>query len=125
MGTNARYQATTQLTGAGLGSGGTPALQDTEQTTPININAPPQGAYTVSSPSTILVWPSAPFTFARVQLMPDPASSPSANAKTIKGVVGDTGLPGWTAGSVTIPAVPGGSIVIVTAGTETLLAAFS
>ena len=117
----ATYRASTVVLGSSLGPGGGPYLEDTAQTTPDNTNAPPPQAYTLQAGFNALVIPSG-YTVSRVQLMPP---SGSTNAKTVKGVTGDTGLAGWTAGSVTLPAVAGSTVGVLSAGIETLTAAFS
>lgn len=124
MGLNAVYQAVTQLSGGGISVGGIPLMADTPASTPANPNAPPPASYAVISGTVQLVWPSSAegYTFTRVQLLPPPGSTIS---KTVKGSFGDTGLPGWTTGSITLPAAPGGSAVVTANGTETILAAFS
>lgn len=124
MGLNSVYQATVQVTGQGFGMGGVPALEDTPASTPASTNAPPPDHFTVQAGTNQLLMPPNTFTFSRVTLMPL-GTGASSNAKTIKGATGDTGLSGWTAGSITVPAVPGGSVYVTSASTETLLAAYS
>ena len=116
MAISATYSATVTLLGNTLGSGGQPLMQDSQQTTPTNTNAPPpSSAQLVAGSITILV-PTG-YTVSRCTMLPPSAS---ANAKTVKGISGDTGLSGWTTGSITVPVVAGGSFVVVSAGTETL-----
>jgi hypothetical protein len=120
MAINATYVASVTLLGSGIGSGGGPFVADTQQTTPTNPNAPaPAAAQLAVGTNTILV-PSG-FTVARAMLLP-PAGS--TNAKTLKGVTGDTGFTGWYGGSMTIPVIAGGTFVIVStnAGEEVVIA---
>lgn len=125
MGNNAVYQATTQLLGQGLGAGGVPALEDTPSSTPASTNAPGPQQYTLQAGLNQLMMPPNSYAFSRAQLLPQTTGA-STNAKSFTDSAGThTALSGWTAGSVTVPAVPGGSIYIVSAGTETLNAAFS
>lgn len=124
MGINATFQATTQLTGSGLSAGMVPILQDTPQTAPANTNAPPPTTYTTTNGTTQWVWPAASlgYSFTRVHLMPPPGSSLS---KTVKGVNTDTGFPGWTTGSIVLPATPGGSAYVTATAGESVIAVFS
>ena len=125
MGLNAIYQASTQTTGAGVGLGGVPAIEDTPVTTPASTNAPGPQQYTLSVGLNQLMMPPNTYAFSRVQLLPQ-TSGASTNAKSFTDSAGThVALPGWTAGSVTVPAVPGGSIYIVSASVETITAAFS
>lgn len=124
MGLNATYQAIVQLTGQGFGAGGVPELSDTAASTPASTNAPPPESFTLQAGDNKLLMPPNTFAFSRVTLLPVTTGA-SANAKILKGIVGDTGLSGWTAGSVTVPAVPGGAIYVNSAGIETLAAAYS
>lgn len=108
----ATYQATLQLIGSGLGSGGTPFIADSQQSTPSNPNAPPPSSAVLAAGVNTITVP-AGFTVARAMLLPPQGS---VNAKTLKGVTGDTGFPGWTGGSMTIPVTAGGSFVILSTG---------
>ena len=49
VGNNGSYQASVSVTGSGIGPGGGPALQDTQQTTPGGINVPPTDAVTLTA----------------------------------------------------------------------------
>lgn len=122
MAFNGRYQATLTLTGSGLGAGGVPYMEDTEQTTPPGINLPPPGAVTLAAGINTLLLPPATFSFSRVMLLP-PAGS--ANAKSIGANAAGTGaMSGWTSGSMTVPGVPGGTIYVTSAGIETLIVGY-
>jgi hypothetical protein len=128
VGINGSYCATVTLAGSGIGPGGGPVLQDTQQTTPGGINVPPTDAVTLTAgATTVILFPPATFQFTRITLLP-PAGS--VIAKTACGVsaamVQDvTGLPGWTTGSMSFPAVPGGMMGIYATGSETLAIAYS
>jgi len=130
MGLNATFQTTIQLTGSAIGPGAGPYLQDTQQTAPTNTNAPPPETFgLIAGATVILVWPGTNFgfTFSRVTLMPPGGST---NSKTVLGVsnasvLDITGLPGWTTGSITIPAVSGGGAAVYSNGAEQLIAVYS
>jgi hypothetical protein len=130
---NATYVAQTQLTGAGIGTGASPVIIDTPQTTVSSTNAPPPDTFTLISGTVILLFPpiSAGYAFTRVNLMPVGGSVPSTNAKTILGVnpttltVDATGIAGWLTGSITIGAAPGGMFAVTSSGGESLQAAYS
>ena len=115
------YKGTSLVLG---GPSGVPYLADTEVTTPTNTNAPPPRTYVTVNGGTTFTWPAIAdgYTFTRVQLM---SVAVSPTSKTIKGVTGDTGLPGWLTGSVTIPAAAGGSAYIVNTSIEEIVAVFS
>lgn len=98
--------------GDGLGPTGQPFAVWSQT----NTNAPePGGASLVGGNNTIQV--PAGRTVTGVLIIPAPAT---ANAKTLKGVNGDTGLGGaaWTTQAVIAPVVAGGTFVIVSAGNE-------
>ena len=122
VGINATYQGTTTLIGTGIGPGAAPLLQDSQQTTPTNTNAPPPTSLVTTGAFQTVAVPSG-YTVSRAQIM---APAGSTNAKTLKGITGDTGLPGWTGGSVTIPVVAGSSFGITsTVSGEALIIAYS
>jgi hypothetical protein len=124
-GINAVYQSSTSLTGMTLGTGGTPEGLDTQQSTPPSTNAPPPQTYYLTGTGTqTLALPPNTFTFQRVRLMPMDAI-PSTLAKVITTSGGTPVLPGWTQGSVTLPAAPGGNIYMTSAGACALRAEFS
>lgn len=124
MPVQARYQATTQVTGSGYGAGGLPLLEDTEASTPVNTSAPPPGAYQLQNGNNTIVIPSGGGVVVnRVQLLPPTGSTIS---KTVKGVGGDSNtFTGWTVGSITLPCSAGTTFVIVSNGIEILGAAYS
>ena len=108
-----------QLTGNGLGQGGNPFLSWQSSA---NTNAPPPGFYNLTATTVSLVMPpSTAGTTTGVLLLPPPVSS---NAKTVKGASGDTGLANWTNQAIVIPATAGETIYVLSAGVETLQAAF-
>ena len=126
MGFTAVYQGTTTLTGAGVG--GVP-VQDTATTAPSNNNAPPLGSFTLAAGANTIPLPAATsgFAFTRVQMMPPAASvnnkyvTTSAPAR----VIPSTNTNYWTTGSITLPAGPGDTVYMNSAGIETLVLAFS
>lgn len=126
----ATYQATTTIVGSGVGVGAGPFLQDSAQTAPQNMNAPPPTSFTLANGANTIPMPasSAGFTFTRVQIMP-PASSALNKYITTSG--GARVLPAnssnfWTTGSITLPVGPSDTAVYVnSAGIETLELAFS
>ena len=79
---------------------------------PANTNAPDSVAIPLGAGNNTVSFPSG-FTYTSLALLALPTS---ANAKTVKGIAGDSGLSGWTNGLVVIPATPGGSCVIAGAG---------
>ena len=124
-GINAVYQSSTSLTGMGFGTGGTPEGEDTQQSTPGSTNAPPPQTYYMTGTGTqALALPSNAYTFQRVRLFPMDAI-PSTLAKAIVTSGGVSVLPGWTQGSVTLPAAPGGTIYMTCAGACAIRAEFS
>lgn len=129
MAINATYVAQTTITGPGIGAGGGPYVADSSQTAPPNANAPPPTSYELASGANTIALPlsSAGFTFTRVQMMP-PASSTnakyittSAPARVIPSASGNF----WTTGSITLPAGPGDTIYLNSAGIEALILVFS
>ena len=89
---------------------------------PTNTNAPPPTSLVTTGAFQTVAVPSG-YTVSRAQIM---APAGSTNAKTLKGITGDTGLPGWTGGSVTIPVVAGSSFGITsTVSGEALIIAYS
>ena len=127
---NSIYSASTTLTGSGLSVTG-PFVQDTGQTTPPSVDAPQPDTFTVvGGATTICQFPSSG-TFTRAQIMPQGApSQPSTNVKTVYGVsslavIDVTGMPGWSAGSITIPATAGGAFAVSCGATEKLVAVYS
>ena len=129
MGINATYQATLTVLGSTLGPGGGPLIQDTQVSQPTNTNAPgPMSAQLVAGNITIVLPPAATgFTYTKVVLMPAPASvngkvlCTSGFARVIPSTVSNS----WTTGSITLPAGPGDSLYITSAGTEQLLIGFA
>lgn len=129
MAYNATYVAQTTITGSGIGAGGGPYVQDSSQTAPSNANAPPPTSYELASGANTITLPTsgAGFAFSRVQMMPPAASTnakyltTSAPARVIPSASGNY----WTTGSITLPAGPGDSIYLNSAGIEALVLVFS
>jgi hypothetical protein len=65
--------------------------------------------------------PPASFSFSAVMML---APAGSSNAKSFCTATGTPVMSGWTYGSVTVPAVPGGAIYIQSAGVEPIALAF-
>ena len=128
VGNNGSYQATVTITGSGIGLGGAPVLQDTSQTTPPGTNVPPPDSVTLTAnATTVILFPPATFQFTRITLLPPAGSTVAKIACGISSsMVQDvTGLPGWTQGSMSFPAVPGAMMGISANGAETLAIAYS
>jgi hypothetical protein len=122
----ATYQATTTLTGSGVGPN---PLQDTQQTAPINTNAPPMTSFALAMGANTITLPASAegFAFTRVQMMP-PAGSANQKYLTTSAparVIPSASANYWTTGSITLPAGPGDSVYINSAGAERLILAFS
>ena len=131
MALTATYVAQTTVTGPGINPAGTPNVQDSLATAPQSTNAPSTETWKLKAgQQMVFLLPDNTFSFSRVQLMP-PQSSTNAktvlgvNAATFPPVFDTTGLPGWTTGSVTLPAVPGGAIGIYSTTDEELQVAYS
>jgi hypothetical protein len=129
MAYQATYQATLFLTGSGLGVTG-PIMQDTQQTQPTNVNAPPlTSQLTVDDAVTTIVLPSVAsgFAFTKVVLMPPSGSSIAKYLCTVGGsrLYPSSSSNNWTTGSVTLPAGPGDTIYVFAMGTEYLVIGFA
>jgi hypothetical protein len=129
VGYNATYVAQTTLTGPGLGAGSAPYVVDSSQTAPPNSNAPPPTSFELAVGANTITLPTsgAGFAFTRVQVMP-PASSTNAKYLTTSAparVIPSASANYWTTGSITLPAGPGDTIYLNSAGIEALLLVFS
>ena len=108
------------LAGDGLGGGGIPL---TTRQSPANNNAPDPIAYQLQPGNNTCLVPGGGFVVQGVQLDPAPNST---NQKSITTPPPGNlvALSGWTAASVTLPAVAGGQINIFSTSQETVRAVF-